>query len=648
MSVESLTKTFCDSSGSDIIEEDIRIVEVQPLLHQEVMVREKRLRSSSDDILEEDGFTTVRSKRAVKIAKKSTRDLSLAGNEQENLPTQDEKIIVAVTGNEILPKQFKFAKILRSENILNITNIRYKSPFKIIIEFEDKKNAQKLIECKKIVEFRCQLLNEMGLSYGIIRNVDLDICDEEIKGNLESDLEIVSVRRLKRLTITEWVESETIRIGFRGSVLPTYVRMDVVTQCSGCWKFGHNIRYCPSRKIICPKCTGYHTNCEITVYKCINCKGKHMALDKSYPVFLKEKNIRIIMRDLNYTYQKALSIYLTENGVKKRERKRGSISFMKFFQKLKEIYLSECTADEKIKLFIGFIIEEIMNDIKKLVSIYCPSSVRTVVNTGFTTLNNGEYTRIRLVNSYLQKSSPDITFVSSNIAVKLDWKVMNECLGSDHLCIKMQFNYSDEIKIFEKRNIKCANWQKYKDYIKNQFQNLENEENPHFNKINNKAANVSIPMIKVPQNPTGKFIPRSYWSPSLSHKVAQRRLALREFRRNPIPNNLNVLEKKHSEARSAIYKGRAQDWLEFCDSIDEATTSSTRLSVSEERKFELLCELAPDYVIPSIPVFEFPNKKLDKSFSLAEMNNCLKKKDTDPGCNGITYSMIWSLPKCAK
>ncbi|VVC97485.1 unnamed protein product, partial [Leptidea sinapis] len=81
MSVESLTKTFCDSSGSDIIEEDIRIVEVPPLnLHPEVMVWEKRLRSSSDDILEEDGFTTVRSTRAVKIAKMSTRDLSSAEN----------------------------------------------------------------------------------------------------------------------------------------------------------------------------------------------------------------------------------------------------------------------------------------------------------------------------------------------------------------------------------------------------------------------------------------------------------------------------------------------------------------------------------------------------------------------------------------
>nr|XP_034824447.1 uncharacterized protein LOC117982236 [Maniola hyperantus] len=464
-------------------EEDCRMVEVQPLIHQEVVVREKRLRSSSDDILEEDGFTTVRSKRSVKMSKKSTSGLSSAGNEEENLPIQDEKIIVTVTGKEVLPKQFKLAKLLRSENILKINSIQYKSPFKICIEFEDKENAQKLIECKIFVDmgFRCQLLNDMSLAYGIIRNVDLDIDDEEIKGNLESDLEIVSIRRLKRTTSTgKWVESETIRIGFRASVLPAYVRvygcrfkvlsyMYPVTQCNGCWKFGHSIRFCPSKKIVCPKCTEYYSNCEISTYKCVNCKGNHMALDKSCPIFLKEKNIRIIMRDLNYTYKKVLSIYLSENEVKKNdnneqskenfstaktvtenqslgrsykdvlmsqhdintekqestdeesqpekditdtkqrvkrnkkfkkrnksntktessgdilreesdtdmsmeecddenkgdgkkkfERKKGSISFRKFIQKLKEIYLSDGTLDGKIKVFIGFIIEEII------------------------------------------------------------------------------------------------------------------------------------------------------------------------------------------------------------------------------------------------------------------------------------------------
>ncbi|VVC97483.1 unnamed protein product [Leptidea sinapis] len=360
----------------------------------------------------------------------------------------------------------------------------------------------------------------MGLSYGIIRNVDLDICDEEIKGNLESDLEIVSVRRLKRTTITgEWVESETIRIGCRGSVLLTYVR------------------------------------------------GYGCSLGRSY------KDVIISHPDIDTDKQES-----TDGGsqqekdvINTKQRVKRNIKIKK---RNKNNMKTESSGDVvREKSDTGMSVDE-RDDENKGIGDFnahhsCWSNRSDTrgtqiydvgLDTGFMTLNNGEYTRIRL------KSSPDIIFVSSNIAVKLDWK------------------------------------------------NLGNEENPQVlfdSLINliNKAENVSIPMIKIPQNPTGKFIRRSYWSPSLSHKVAQRRLALREFRRNPISNNLNVLVKKHSEARSPIYKARAQYWFEFCDSIDEATTSSSmwcqmrwmkglktaRLSVSEERKFELLCKLAPDY-----------------------------------------------------
>lgn len=164
----------------------------------------------------------------------------------------------------------------------------------------------------------------MNLSYGIIRNIDLDVEEEEIKDNLVSDCEILSIRRLKRMNYSgKWINSETIRICFKGSTLPDYVNgygcrfkvepyMFPVTQCSGCWKYGHVVRYCPSRKIICPKCGENHSNCETTSYKCINCKGQHMALNRSCPVFIKEKMIRTIMRDSNCTYGKALATYLSK------------------------------------------------------------------------------------------------------------------------------------------------------------------------------------------------------------------------------------------------------------------------------------------------------------------------------------------------
>ncbi|XP_046976500.1 uncharacterized protein LOC124542618 [Vanessa cardui] len=70
--------------------------------------------------------------------------------------------------------------------------------------------------------------------------------EEEIKDNLVSESEIVSIRRLKRMNYSgKWINSETIRICFKESTLPDYVNsygcrfkvdpyMFPVTQCSGC------------------------------------------------------------------------------------------------------------------------------------------------------------------------------------------------------------------------------------------------------------------------------------------------------------------------------------------------------------------------------------------------------------------------------
>lgn len=82
-----------------------------------------------------------------------------------------------------------------------------------------------------------------------------------------------------------------------------------VTQCSGCWQFGHIIKYCPTRKKLCPKCGDNHENCDTTDIKCLNCKGAHLVLDKSCPSYLKERQIRIIMCEEQVPYRNALRIY---------------------------------------------------------------------------------------------------------------------------------------------------------------------------------------------------------------------------------------------------------------------------------------------------------------------------------------------------
>lgn len=286
---------------------------------------EKRARlSGSSEESNEDGFTTVvrKSKRLARSYSKNSEP-NEKGVENENM----DKIEVCITGSEVLPKQMALAKLLRSENIAEILKIKYKSPYKVFILLSDVLNANKLVTNQKFAElgYRCHMTNSTYISYGILRNVDLDMTDTDIKETFTSDVKILHIKRLKRVDENgKWVDSETVRFSFQGSTLPPFVkghgiRFNVesysfpVTQCSACWKFGHIARFCPTKKMICPKCAEQHENCETTSYRCVNCKGNHMSLDKSCPLYLKEKRIRSLMTKLNCPYKKALSEYLKEN-----------------------------------------------------------------------------------------------------------------------------------------------------------------------------------------------------------------------------------------------------------------------------------------------------------------------------------------------
>lgn len=285
---------------------------------------EKRLREESEEsnYYDDEGYTTVMKRKPKRLLR------SNSNKQKENTTTgwECKDAEVCVTSLNTLPKQMALAKLLKSEKIGNIIRIKYKSPYKVLINFENKDQAELLLKCPKFTElgFRCQLAFESSRSYGVVKGIDLDMEDKEIMEAFESDCKIISIDRLKRLNNEgKWIKSESIRICFDSPSLPSYVvaygcRFKVeryvfpVTQCSGCWKFGHLRKFCPSKTIKCPKCGENHENCDIKDVKCLNCKGDHIVLDKSCPIFIKEKNIRHIMSEQNVTYRKALQTLLTK------------------------------------------------------------------------------------------------------------------------------------------------------------------------------------------------------------------------------------------------------------------------------------------------------------------------------------------------
>lgn len=309
---------------------DTTIVEVEIHNKNDKRIVEKR-KEREDENIDDDDFITVNRRKTKKIIRSESAELQnkMKVDLEKNCELNEMKYEVCITSTENLPKQMALARLLRSENIKNILRIKYKSFNKVLIQFQEKEDAIKLLQSKIILDmgWRSQFVNELSLSYGVVRGVDLDLNEKDILEILECTTEIVAVKRLRRMNLEgKWIESESVRVCFQGKNLPSYLyaydcRLKVepyvfpVTQCSGCWQFGHVTKYCPKKKRLCPKCGGGHENCDMNKILCLNCKGNHFVLDKTCPLFLKEKAIRYIMSMEQVTYRKALQLFLEKQRV---------------------------------------------------------------------------------------------------------------------------------------------------------------------------------------------------------------------------------------------------------------------------------------------------------------------------------------------
>lgn len=238
-----------------------------------------------------------------------------------------EKFDICITSAEKLPKQFSLAKFFDKEKIVGINYVKYINAFKVLVRFGNLTDAEKLMSNNNIKEKGWKVYKtwEVQSSYGVIRDIEPELSDEELIESIKSSngCKILSVKRLLRRNTSEsgWLPSETVRLCFSGSSRPEYItihnlRVRVepfvfpVTQCSRCWRFGHVVKFCPSIKVICPKCGKNHANCETTTFKCVNCQENHMSLAKLCPVYIKEKKIRALMSEFNCTYRRALTMYV--------------------------------------------------------------------------------------------------------------------------------------------------------------------------------------------------------------------------------------------------------------------------------------------------------------------------------------------------
>lgn len=96
----------------------------------------------------------------------------------------------------------------------------------------------------------------------------------------------------------------------------------------------------------------------------------------------------------------------------------------------------------------------------------------SILQSNFIILNNGNATRLQLVDNVLRESSPDLTLISTDISLSFDWSVTNETLGSDHLMIKLNTALHFNLSTVKKRNFRKANWDGYTANLESLFSNF--------------------------------------------------------------------------------------------------------------------------------------------------------------------------------
>ncbi|KYN17765.1 hypothetical protein ALC57_09954 [Trachymyrmex cornetzi] len=218
-----------------------------------------------------------------------------------------------------------------------ITEVKSSGRNKVAVHFNDRATANKVLSHP--------LLKESGLSAsipafrilrtGVVKNVPLDISENDILNHFTSPYKIVSAKRLNVRMFKDgestFVPSRTILVKFRGQCLPrsvTYLHVSFpvmpyfprVLMCFSCLRYGHVSSDCKSK----PRCARCGSQKHPTVEDCprdqlppicCNCGGQHLPSFSGCPTYVRHKQIYAYATIENLSYSDARQKFGTSSPI---------------------------------------------------------------------------------------------------------------------------------------------------------------------------------------------------------------------------------------------------------------------------------------------------------------------------------------------
>lgn len=269
-------------------------------------------------------------------------------------------------------------------------------------------------------------------------------------------------------------------------------------------------------------------------------------------------------------------------------------------------------------------------------------------------LNDGTPTHL---GSKVGRSNPiDLTWSTSDILERLEWRVEMDCLGSDHLFIGMRLAmnmFSEEIKV--KPKLDEAAFQSNIERL-----SMENIDNlPDFILAIDGARGEAISRPQVLKKP--KFVPKSYWNEELRTFHRRKKFALVRYFRHMTAHNLIEYKRLDAIFKRKIKAARSESFRQWAETLSPNTpikdifrsfkrlnnyrvpNQSNSMFRSPEMVDNFLQKLCKSDN-PSVTMTITPSDT-EPPFLMEELITILVSKlDSAPGLDGIKYSTILNFP----
>lgn len=283
--------------------------------------------------------------------------------------------------------------------------------------------------------------------------------------------------------------------------------------------------------------------------------------------------------------------------------------------------------------------------------------------------NEGQSTRLNAPGT--NPSALDISIISSNLVNNSTWEVLGDTYGSDHFPIGLivgenpvRTSVCDGVGW----NTNNADWCRFSAEIhlkSNNFNTDSHNANDIIQFVCNNICTTADSNFKQKQKSQYKTSP-PWWDNECSELAKVRKIAFREFKEHSsLEKFLNC--KKITAKCKLLYKKKSKDsWHNFCGNLNgqsspsniwkrinaarRGLTESVTNTMTTEDAESFIKNIAPDTVPLKIPQYHLNNTHfLSLPISIEEFNaNIKKQKDTSPGLDGVSYSMLNHLPDSCK